>query len=115
MVISLTKNLFEEKISFLSEEFKFKGNKPAIIDWYASWCNPCKIVAPILEDLSQEYEDKIDIYKIDVDQEQELAMAFGIQSVPSMLFIPLNGEPQMAQGALPKQTFKRIFSEVFNI
>lgn len=113
--MEMTKELFEEKVASLEGEFKFKGDKPCVLKFGASWCNPCKIVAPILEDLENEYRGKIDIYHIDVDQEQELAMAFGIQSVPSMLFIPLNGEPQMAQGALPKQTFKRIFSEVFNI
>jgi len=113
--MELTKELFQEKIADLEGEFKFKGDKPVLIDFFADWCGPCKMVAPVIEELSKEYDSKIDIYKINTETEPELAMAFGIQSIPSLLFIPVNGEPQMAQGALPKNTFKKIFAELFNI
>ena len=84
------------------DEWKYLGDKPAIIDFYADWCAPCKIVAPILEELAEEYSDKIYIYKVDTDIELELARFFRIQSIPSLLFIPVDGKPQMALGALPK-------------
>lgn len=105
----LTKAEFLTKIANFEQnpkEWKFLGDKPAIVDFYATWCGPCKAVAPILEELAKEYEGKIDIYKIDTDKEQELASAFGIRSIPSILFIPMEGQPQMAQGALPKASFK---------
>lgn len=96
-------------------EWKFEGTKPAIIDFYADWCGPCKMVAPILEELSKEYDGKLDIYKVDTESEQELASVFGIRSIPSLLFIPLNDKPQMAQGALPKESFKQAFKDVLNV
>ena len=89
----------------------YRGDKPAIIDLYATWCGPCKAVAPILDDLAKEYKDRIYIYKIDTDQEQELAADFGIRSIPSLLFIPMNGQPQMIQGAIGKEEFKKIIDE----
>ena len=89
----------------------YRGDKPAIIDFYATWCGPCKAVAPILDDLAKEYKDQIYIYKIDTDQEQELAADFGIRSIPSLLFIPMNGQPQMIQGAIGKEEFKKIIDE----
>ena len=92
-------------------EWKYLGDKPAIIDFYADWCGPCRFVAPILEELAEEYADKIYIYKIDTDKEQELAGLFGIRSIPSILFIPMNGQPQMAQGALPKAEIKKAIDE----
>jgi len=94
-----------------SKEWKYLGDKPAIIDFYADWCGPCRMVAPILEELAEEYSGKIYIYKVDTDKEQELAGLFGIQSIPSILFIPMNGQPQMAQGALPKSELKRAIDE----
>lgn len=95
-----------------AKEWKFSGDKPALIDFYADWCGPCKIVAPILEELSKEYEGKIDIYKIDTEAEQELAAVFGIRSIPSLLFIPMEGKPQMAMGALPKENFVEVINNV---
>jgi len=86
-------------------EWIYEGEKPCIIDFYADWCGPCKKVSPILKDLAAQYKDDIVIYKIDVDQEKELASAFGIQSIPTLLFVPKNGTPQMAQGALPREEF----------
>jgi len=83
-------------------EWVYEGDKPCIIDFYADWCPPCKIVSPILEELALEYKDDIVVYKIDTDKEKELAMAFGIQSIPTILFVPQNGKPQLTQGALPR-------------
>ena len=94
------------------KEWKYLGNKPCIIDFYATWCGPCKAVAPVLEELAEEYAGKIDIYKVDVDQEQELAGAFGIRSVPSILFVPMDGQPQMAMGAMSKADFKKAIEEI---
>jgi len=92
-------------------EWKYLGDKPAIIDFYADWCGPCRMVAPIMEELAEEYNGKIYIYKIDTDKEQELAGLFGIRSIPSILFIPMTGQPQMATGALPKSDLKKAIDE----
>lgn len=97
------------------KEWNFKGDKPAIIDFYADWCGPCKMVAPVLEELAQEYKGKLDIYKVNTEQEQELSMAFGISSIPSILFIPKEGQPQMTQGALPKDSFKEVIKDVLSV
>jgi thioredoxin len=103
----LTRETFLKKVFDYenSKEWKFAGARPAIIDFYADWCGPCKMVAPILEELSKEYQGKIDIYKVDTEAEQELASVFGIRSIPSLLFIPPTGKPQMAMGAMPKESF----------
>jgi thioredoxin len=110
----LTKESFKEKVfNFETEtDWKFSGELPAIIDFYADWCGPCKMVAPILEELSAEYAGKIDIYKVDTEAEEELAGVFGIQSIPSILFIPKEGEPQMMVGALPKASMKQAIEEI---
>jgi thioredoxin len=109
----LTKETFLEKVFDYenSKEWSFKGDLPAVIDFYADWCGPCKMVAPIIEELSQEYTGKVDFYKVDTEAEQELAAAFGIQSIPSLLFIPKEGQPQMAAGALPKQTLQQVIDK----
>ncbi|MCD4746174.1 MAG: thioredoxin [Bacteroidales bacterium] len=103
----LTKQTFLEKVFNYEQnkQWKFEGKLPCIIDFYADWCQPCKMVAPVLEELSKEYEGKINIYKINTEQEQELSSAFGIRSIPSILFCPVDGQPQMMQGALPKNAF----------
>ncbi|MEJ5244277.1 MAG: thioredoxin [Bacteroidota bacterium] len=113
----LTKQTFIEKIFDYenSNEWNFKGTKPAIIDFYADWCGPCKMVSPILEEIAKEYEGLIDIYKIDTEAEQELAMVFGIRSIPSILFIPVNDRPQMAVGAFPKDGFIKAIEDIFNL
>lgn len=110
----LTKDTFISKVFNyeLNQEWKFEGNLPCLIDFYADWCGPCKMVAPILEELSKEFDGKINIYKVNTEQEQELAAAFGIQSIPSMLFCPKEGKPQMAMGALPKQALTDAINEV---
>lgn len=114
MTEHLTKQTFLEKVFNYEKntEWKFEGELPCIIDFYADWCGPCKMVAPILEELSEEYKGKINIYKINTEQETELAAAFGIRSIPSLLFIPKGEQPQMAMGALPKDTFKQVIQDV---
>ncbi len=117
MTENLTKETFLKKVFNFEEnkEWKFEGKRPVLIDFYADWCGPCKALAPILEQLSEEYGDKIDIYKIDTEAEQELAAAFGIRSIPSMLFCPLEGQPEMANGALPKPELERIIADVLKV
>ena len=113
--IHLTKEEFLKKVVDYEKnptEWKYLGDKPAIVDFYASWCGPCKTIAPILEELAAEYGDQIYIYKVDTEEEQELAAAFGIRSIPTLLFIPMDGEPQMAQGAMPKASFKEAIEKV---
>lgn len=117
MVEFLTQETFKEKVFDFenNKEWKFEGEKPCLIDFYADWCQPCKMVAPILEELSEEYDGKLDIYKIDTEDQKELAGMFGIQSIPSLLFVPTEGQPQMAQGALPKDTFERAIKDVLKV
>ena len=93
------------------QEWKYKGELPAIIDFYADWCGPCKMVAPVLEELSDEYEGKVVIYKVDTEVEYELAQVFGISSIPTFLFIPVDGDPMMQPGAFPKSVFKKVIEE----
>lgn len=113
--VELTKADFLTKVANFEtspQEWKYLGDKPALIDFYASWCGPCKAVAPILEELAAEYGDSIVIYKVNTENEQELAAAFGIRSIPSLLFVPMSGQPQMAQGAMSKADFKKAIDEV---
>ena len=114
MIEHLTLDSFKAKVfNFeINKEWKFEGDRPCMIDFYADWCGPCKMVAPILEELSAEYHDKLDIYKVNTEDQKELAGLFGIQSIPSLLFVPREGQPQMALGALPKETFHRAIKEV---
>ena len=113
-VVHLTAQDFKEKVFNYETgtEWKYEGNLPAIIDFYADWCSPCKMVAPILEDLALEYSGKIMVYKVNTENEQELASVFGIQSIPTLLFIPKDGQPQAAMGALPRQTFEKVIQDV---
>ena len=115
MLEHLTHETFKEKImdfETIKDDWKFQGQLPAIIDFYAEWCQPCKTIAPILEELAKEYEGKINIYKIDTEDQQELASMFGIRSIPAVLFIPIEGEPQMSLGAIPKHKFKEAIEDV---
>jgi len=113
MATQLTKDKFLKEIFDYenNKEWKFEGELPAIIDFYADWCQPCKMVAPIIEELSTEYEGKVNFFKVDTEAQQELAGAFGIQSIPSLLFIPVDGKPQMAAGALPKESFIEVIEK----
>ena len=103
----LTKETFRQKVFDWEKnnDWQFAGELPCIIDFYADWCGPCRMVSPILEDLAQAYKGKIEIYKVNTEQEQELAAVFGIRSIPSLLFCPKDGKPQMAMGALPREAF----------
>lgn len=111
--IQLTTQEFKEKVfDYINEqEWNYKGALPAIIDFYADWCGPCKMVAPILEELSKEYEDKLTIYKVNTEKELELSSVFGIQSIPTFLFIPKDGDPMMQPGALPKKAFQQVIED----
>lgn len=114
MAINITKEDFLKKVMDYKNnptEWKYLGDKPAIIDFYASWCGPCRMLAPIMEELAKEYDGKMYVYKVDTEAEQELAQIFGIRSIPSILFIPMEGKPMMTQGALPKSELKKIISE----
>lgn len=117
MIEFLTLDTFKQKVFNFEEnkDWKFEGDKPCIIDFYADWCGPCKMVAPILEELQSEYDGKLNIYKVDTEDQRELAAMFGIQSIPSLLFVPKDGKPQMAMGALPKATFEQAFEEVLGV
>ncbi len=114
---NLTKETFKQKIFDFEnkKEWEYAGGLPCIIDFYADWCGPCKMVSPVLEQLAKEYDGKINIYKINTEQEQELAGMFGITSIPSILFVPLNDKPQMAMGAMPKQAFVNAIRDVLKV
>lgn len=114
MTKHLTKESFIEKVFDFenNKDWKFNGNKPCIIDFYADWCGPCKMLSPVIEELSDEFADSVDFYKIDTESEQELAGAFGIRSIPSILFCPLTGDPQMSVGALPKESIKSAINDI---
>lgn len=112
--IKLTADKFKSDIFDYtqSQDWSYKDDVPAIIDFYADWCGPCKMVAPILEELSNEYEGKVKVYKVDTEVEQELAAVFQIRSIPSMLFIPTGGkQPMMQAGALPKGALNDIIQK----
>lgn len=116
--IHLTKEGFLTRVADYEKnpgEWKFLGERPAIIDFFATWCGPCKALSPVLEEIAAEYAGKVDIYKVDVDEEQELASLFGIRSVPTLLFIPMEGIPQMAQGALPKPALTEAIKDVLKV
>jgi len=110
----LTKETFKEKVFDFekNKEWMYEGKLPCIIDFYADWCSPCRMLAPVLEDLSNEYAGKIDAYKVNTEDEQELSSVFGIRSIPSLLFCPAEGQPQMLMGALPKQSLKQAIDDI---
>ena len=113
--IALTKADFLKKVADYEknpEEWKYLGDKPALIDFYASWCGPCRKLAPIPEELATEYAGKIDIYKVDVDKEPQLATIFGVQSIPTLLFCPMTAQPQIATGFMDKEALQQAISQV---
>jgi thioredoxin len=114
-VIILTKAMFLEKVYDYEKNPKtwtFKSDKPCVIDFYADWCRPCKQVAPIMAEFAEKYKGQIIVYKVNTDQERELAQFFGIRSIPTVFFCPSTGDPQMTQGALPKETFEKVITDV---
>ena len=114
-VVPMDKQMFLEKVFDYTSgatEWKYKGDKPCIIDFYANWCGPCRSIAPILKELAAEYKDSIVIYKVDTDKEQELSAAMGIRSLPTVVFIPMNEQPQILVGAAQKEVFQRGIKEV---
>ncbi len=117
MVEHLTKESFLNKVFNFekNKEWKFEGELPCVIDFYADWCGPCKMVAPVLEELAKDFDGKMNVFKVNTEEEQELASAFGIRSIPSFLFVPAEGQPQMAMGALPKETFVKAFKDVLGV
>ena len=117
MSIKLTAEDFKSKVFNyeVNKDWKYEGDIPCVVDFYADWCGPCKMVGPILDELSTEYEGKVHVYKVNTETEPELADAFGIQSIPSLLFVPMNEPPQMARGALPKAQLKTVFKDVLGV
>ena len=114
-VVKLTAESFQKLVWDYKknpQEWVFLGDQPVIIDFYADWCRPCKMVAPIMDELSKEYKGKVRIYKINTDEQRELAGLFQIQSIPAMLFIPKNGKPQMSVGALQKPAYVEMINKV---
>lgn len=93
------------------DTFVYQGELPAIVDFYADWCGPCRRVAPIMEKLAQEYDGKLLIYKVNVDQEKGLSSAFKVKSIPTVLFIPMEGQPMMQVGALPEESYRKVIEE----
>ena len=106
MVSHITQSEFTEKVENVSY--------PVLVDFFATWCGPCKMMAPIVEEMAKAYAGKVDFYKVDIDKEQELAQTFGIQSIPTFLFIPAKGKPTMQMGAMPKETFEKMVKEIRN-
>ena len=114
-VTELTQEDFVKKVYDFKTNpnaWKFEGDKPAVIDFYATWCGPCKMMSPILDEISKEYEGKINIYKVNVDKEADLASVFGIRSIPSLLFVPMKKEPSMVQGAMQKNELKKLVDDI---
>ncbi|AGT27064.1 thioredoxin [Borrelia miyamotoi] len=117
MVVSLTKQEFIDRVFDYqnNKEWSFKGGKPAVIDFYADWCGPCKMLAPIYDELSKEYGDKIDFYKVNTDKEHEVSMALGVQSLPTILFIPIGEKPKVSVGFIQKDSFEKTMKDFFKI
>ena len=99
----------------LNKEWKYEGNKPAIIDFYADWCAPCRQLSPLVEEIAKEYSGKIDVFKVDTDKERNLAQKLGITGLPTLLFIPATGKPQITMGALPKESLVKAINEILLI
>lgn len=113
----LTTESFKKKIFDFenNREWTFNGARPAIVDFYADWCGPCKMLAPILDEVSSDFAGKVDVFKVDTEASPELAALFGIRSIPSVLFVPMKGEPAMNAGFIPREGFDRAISELFGV
>ncbi len=116
-VTSLTDEAFRKLIfSYdVNREWKYEGTRPAIIDFYADWCPPCRVLSPLVEEIAREYKGKIDVFKVDTDEEKLLAQKLGITNLPTLLFIPAKGEPQATMGALPKESLVKAINEILLI
>lgn len=115
MVTEMTTQMFKDRIMDYEEQQKewiYKGQRPAVIDFYATWCGPCKATAPVVAALAEQYDGQVDFYKVDVDQQEELATVFGIRSIPTLLFIPVKGNPQMQVGAMNRQQMEQAVSGI---
>lgn len=110
----MTNDMFKQKVFnyTVNKEWKYEGNLPAIIDFYATWCGPCRMLSPKVEEIAKEYAGKIVVYKVDTDQEPVLAQSLGIQNLPTLLFIPMKGQPRVTMGAVPKETLVKAVNEV---
>ncbi len=108
---------FKEKIFDYekNKEWNYTGERPVIIDFYADWCGPCRMQMPILEDMAEKYKGLVDVYKVDTEASPELAAIFGIRSIPSILFIPLKGEPAMNTGLIQEEGFEQAIADLFEI
>jgi len=114
---NLTKETFKEKVFDYerNKEWSFAGERPAIVDFYADWCGPCKSLAPVLAEIAEDYDGRVDVYKVDTEKEAELAGLFGVSSIPTLLFIPKSGKPQAAAGALPRAALEEVIEEVLGV
>lgn len=113
--VHLTKEQFLRRIADYEknpDSFKFLGSRPALIDFYAGWCGPCKMLAPVLEEVSDEYAGRVDIYKVDVEQEEELAALFRVRSIPTLVYIPMDGQIRVTQGAVGKPQLKEAIENI---
>ena len=117
MTENLTKDTFVSKVFNYEKnpEWKFEGSVPTIIDFWAEWCGPCKMISPVLEEIAKEYDGKLNVYKVNVDEEADVASVFGIQSIPTLLFIPLDEKPRLAVGALPKSGIMKLVKDVLKV
>jgi len=116
-VVSLTNETFKKLIFNYesNKEWKYEGTKPAIIDFYADWCPPCRQLSPVVEEIAREYSGKIDVYKVDTQKETTLAQNLGITGLPTLLFIPAEGKPQMTMGALPKENLIKAVNDILHV
>lgn len=112
-VIQMNAAMFREKVfDYTNKEYKFKGQRPVIIDFNAKWCGPCRQLTPIFEKLANEYAGKVDFYSVDIDKERELASAFGVSSIPALLFIPMEGEPKGSLGLIPEENLRQSIDSI---
>jgi thioredoxin len=116
-VENLTADSFKTKVHDFDagKEWKFAGERPCIVDFYADWCGPCKMLAPVLAELAEKYSGKLDIYKVNTDEQEQLASLFGVQSIPTLIFIPMSGKPQVSAGVLPKETLEKVIVDVLGV